>query len=191
MLQPSGRSEAGKVWYGRSSQPALALPASHIAFDVGRLVRDVVRPIVSRVVPVTHYPPPVPLMLATSTFSLKRWDEKPFDEIDGGPKLTRASVLYQFEGEMSGEGRLEYLMTYLPDASAVFAGYQRFVGSIGSREGSFVFQHGGRFAAGVASDTWVVVAGSGTGGLAGIRGQVEFSAGHQDRYEILLDYDIA
>ena len=129
-------------------------------------------------------------MLATSTFSLKRWDEKPFDEIDGGPRMTRASVLYHFEGEMSGEGRLEYLMTYLPDASALFAGYQRFVGQIGNRSGSFVFQHGGRFAAGVAADTWVVVAGSGTGELAGIRGKVEFSAGHQDRYEIILDYEI-
>jgi len=129
-------------------------------------------------------------MLATSTFSLKRWDEKPFDEIDGGPKLTRASVLYEFEGELAGEGRLEYLMTYLPDTSAVFTGYQRFVGRVGNRDGSFIFQHGGRFAAGVASDTWVVVAGSGTGDLAGIRGQVDFSAGHQDRYEIILDYEL-
>lgn len=129
-------------------------------------------------------------MLATSTFSLKRWDEKPYDEADGSPKLTRASVLYGFEGEMAGEGRLEYLMTYLPDATAVFAGYQRFVGRVGAREGSFVFQHGGRFADGVASDTWVVVPGSGTGGLTGIRGRVEFSAAHQDRYEIFFEYEL-
>ena len=130
-------------------------------------------------------------MLATSTFSLKRWDEKPFDEIDGGPKLTRASVLYEFEGELTGEGRLEYLMTYLPDTSAVFTGYQRFVGRIGTREGSFVFQHAGRFAEGVATDTWLVVAGSGTGALSGIRGRVEFSAAQQDRYEIIFDYELA
>src|SRR6188508_314641 len=91
--------------------------------------------------PVSQFP-----MLATSTFSLKRWDEKPFDEIDGGPKITRASVLYEFEGELSGEGRLEYLMSYLPDSTATFVGYQRFVGQLGSRQGSFVFQHGGHFA---------------------------------------------
>ena len=129
-------------------------------------------------------------MLATSTFSLKRWDEHPYDEPNGAPKLTRASVTYAFEGEMSGEGRLEYLMAYLPDASALFVGFQRFVGRIGSREGSFVFKHGGRFANGVASDTWSVLAGSGTGGLVGITGQVEFSAGHQDRYEIIFEYEI-
>ena len=130
-------------------------------------------------------------MLATATFSLKRWDEKPYDEIDGGPKLTRASVLYAFDGELLGEGRLEYLMTYLADASAVFVGYQRFVGRIGAREGSFIFQHGGRFAAGVATDTWRVVPGSGSGDLTGIQGQVEFSAGHQDKYEIIFEYELA
>src|SRR5215218_9707203 len=129
-------------------------------------------------------------MLATSTFSLKRWDEKPYDESDGAPKLSRASVLYAFEGELSGEGRLEYLMAYLPDATARFVGYQRFVGRVGAHEGTFIFRHGGRFADGIASDTWTVVEGSGTGALAGIRGQVEFSAAHQDAYEIILDYEI-
>ena len=129
-------------------------------------------------------------MLATSRFALKRWDEKPYDESDGAPKLTRASVLYAFDGELAGEGRLEYLMTYLPDATAVFVGYQRFVGRVGAGEGSFIFRHSGRFANGIASDTWTVVEGSGTGALTGIRGQVEFSAAHQDAYEIIFEYDI-
>ena len=130
-------------------------------------------------------------MLATSTFSLKRWDEKPYNELDGAPKLTRAAVVYGFEGELTGEGQLEYLMTYLLDGSAVFVGFQRFVGKVGSREGTFIFRHGGRFAAGVASDTWTVLSGSGTGDLVGISGHVEFSAGHQDRYEIIFEYDLA
>ena len=130
-------------------------------------------------------------MLATSSFSLKHWDEKPYDQIDGGPKLTRASVLYEFEGELTGEGRLEYLMAYLPDTTATFVGYQRFVGRLGSREGSFIFHHAGRFADGVASDTWIVLADSGTGDLAGLRGQVQFSAPHQDRYEIIFEYELA
>jgi hypothetical protein len=130
-------------------------------------------------------------MLATSTFSLKRWDEKPYDEVDGGPKLTRATVVYGFEGELVGEGRLEYLMAYLPSGTAVFSGFQRFVGRVGGREGSFVFRHAGRFAGGVATDTWTVVPDSGTGDLAGIAGQVEFSASHQDKYEIFFEYEIA
>jgi hypothetical protein len=115
----------------------------------------------------------------------------PYDEADGAPKLTRASVLYAFEGEIAGEGRLEYLMAYLPDGSAVFVGYQRFVGSVEGRGGSFIFQHGGRFEGGVATDTWQVVPGSGTGDLAGIQGKVEFSEGRRDRYEIILEYTLA
>ena len=130
-------------------------------------------------------------MLATSTFSLKRWDERPYDELEGAPKLTRASVVYGFEGGLSGEGRLEYLMRYLSEGSALFVGFQRFVGRLGSREGTFIFRHGGRFAAGVASDTWTVVPGSGTGDLVGINGQVEFSAGHQEKYEVIFEYEIA
>ena len=130
-------------------------------------------------------------MLATSTFSLTRWEEKPYDEAHDAPKLTRASVVYGFEGELTGEGRLEYLMVYLPDATALFVGYQRFSGRLGDREGSFVFKHGGRFADGVAADTWTVVPGSGTGHLAGITGQVEFAAAHQDRYEIIFEYHFA
>ena len=129
-------------------------------------------------------------MLATSTFSLKQWDERSYDEADGSPRLARASVLYGFDGEVSGEGRLEYLMTYLPDTSAVFVGYQRFVGRVGARQGSFIFQHSGRFVGGIASDTWLVVAGTGTGDLAGIRGQVEFSAAHQNSYEIIFEYEL-
>jgi hypothetical protein len=129
-------------------------------------------------------------MLATATFSLKQWEETAYDEIDGGPKLTRANVLYAFEGELAGEGRLQYLMTYLPNGTAMFTGYQRFVGRVGSREGSFIFRHGGRFESGVATDTWTVVPDSGTSGLRGIAGQVEFSAGHQDRYEIIFEYEL-
>jgi uncharacterized protein DUF3224 len=130
-------------------------------------------------------------MLATATFSLRRWEEKAYDEVDGAPKLARATVVYGFDGELSGEGRLEYLMAYLPDSSALFLGFQRFVGHVGSREGTFIFKHGGRFADGVASDTWTVLPGSGTGGLTGITGQVEFSASHQDRYEIIFEYNLS
>jgi hypothetical protein len=36
---------------------------------------------------------------ATATFKVKSWDEKPYDELDEGPKLTRASVTKTFEGE--------------------------------------------------------------------------------------------
>jgi hypothetical protein len=34
---------------------------------------------------------------APATFEVKSWDEKPYDEMDGAPKLTRASITKSFE----------------------------------------------------------------------------------------------
>ena len=47
---------------------------------------------------------------ATATFEVKIWDEKPYNEIDAGPKLARASVTKSYQGDIQGEGTLEYLM---------------------------------------------------------------------------------
>ena len=127
--------------------------------------------------------------LATATFEVKTWDEKPYNEIDGGPKLTRASVTKSFHGDIEGEGALEYLMFYPGDGSATFVGLERVVGRVGDRSGSFVLQHSGTFEGGTAKATWSVVPGSGTGDLRGLRGKGGFASAHQQRYPITLDYD--
>ncbi len=40
---------------------------------------------------------------ATATFKVNSWDEKPYDEMEGGPKLTRATVTKSFSGDIEGE----------------------------------------------------------------------------------------
>ncbi len=40
---------------------------------------------------------------AKGSFEVKTWDENPFDETDGGLKLTRASVTKSFRGGTSRE----------------------------------------------------------------------------------------
>jgi hypothetical protein len=126
---------------------------------------------------------------AKATFALNAWDEKPYNEIHGAPKLTRASVTKSYQGDITGEGKLEYLMMYRDDGSASFLGLERVVGSVGGRSGSFVLQHSGTFKGGVATVTLVVVPGSGTGDLRGLRGNGEFAVGHQQPYSMTLDYD--
>ena len=126
---------------------------------------------------------------AKGTFEIKGWDEKPFNEMNGLPKLTRASVIKSYQGDITGDGTLEYLMMYRDDGSASFIGLERLVGSIGGRSGSFVLQHSGIFKEGVATVTLVVVPGSGTGDLRGLRGNGEFAVGHQQPYSMTLDYD--
>ena len=50
--------------------------------------------------------------VANSRFAIKHWDEKPYGEGPGLPKLTRAAVTRAFTGDITGEGHVEYLMMY-------------------------------------------------------------------------------
>lgn len=125
---------------------------------------------------------------AEATFQVNSWDEKPIGESEGMPRLTRATVTKSFSGDIEGEGSLEYLMMYRTDGSASFVGMERVIGSVAGRSGSFVLQHTGTFEAGTAKATWVVVPGSGTGELRGLRGDGGFASAHAERYSMTLDY---
>ena len=124
--------------------------------------------------------------LARAEFEIKNWDEKAYSEI---PKLTRASITKTYKGDLEGEGALEYLMAYSPDGSASFVGMERFVGGIGEKRGSFVFQHTGIFKDGIAKSTWSVVPNSGTDDLKSLRGEVDSALGHGKSYPVELHYE--
>ena len=108
--------------------------------------------------------------VANSRFTIKSWDEKPYSEGQGLPKLTRAAVTKTFTGDIAGEGHVEYLMMYPSDGSATFVGLERVVGQLSGKAGSFVLQRTGTFENGVAKESYVVISGSGTGELRGLLG---------------------
>src|SRR3989454_3939326 len=62
---------------------------------------------------------------AKATFGIKSWNEKTYDEIEGAPKLTRVSATKSYQGDIEGEGKLEYLMMYRTAGSASFMGLER------------------------------------------------------------------
>ena len=109
-------------------------------------------------------------MLTKATFKIVSWDEEPFDDPEDGPKLTRAHVKKSFHGDLSGTGNLMYVMTYLSSEAATFSGFEKVVGSLGGRTGSFVLRHTGSYGGGKATAEYEVVPGSGTGELAGLSG---------------------
>jgi hypothetical protein len=127
---------------------------------------------------------------ATATFEITSWDEKPYSEIAGASRLTRASVTKSYTGDIEGEGELEYLMAYGQDGSASFVGIERVTGRVGDKRGSFVFQHVGTFDEGIATSTWSVVPKSGAGALQGLRGEVNSALGHAKSYPVELSYEI-
>jgi hypothetical protein len=120
----------------------------------------------------------------TGTFRFTSWDEQPVSEAGEGAKLTRATVENDFQGAIEGKSTVAYVMSYLPDGTAVFEGYEQIEGSVDGHRGSFVLQHSGRVSDAnsptdfVVSCTWRVVPGSGSGELAGLNGSGGYTGTH-------------
>lgn len=128
---------------------------------------------------------------ASARFAISSWDETPYSEGDGMPRLTRASVIKRYTGEIEGEGRVEYLMMYRADGSAAFVGLERVAGRIGGRSGTFVLQRTGVFEGGRAKESYVVVQGSGSGDLRGLRGTGSSDVGHGMEHPFTLEYELS
>jgi hypothetical protein len=128
--------------------------------------------------------------IANARFAIKSWDEKPYSEGQDLPRLTRAAVAKTFTGDIEGEGAVEYLMMYRSDGSATFVGFERIVGQLAGKPGSFVLQRTGTFENGVAKESYVVVSGSGTGELSGLRGEGESAVGHGTEHPLTLAYEL-
>jgi hypothetical protein len=126
---------------------------------------------------------------AASTIEMKSWEERPFAEAEGAPKLTRANGSDLYHGDIEGEATFEYLMMYRDDGVTSFIGLERIVGRIGDREGSFVLQTHGTHEDGSVNATWSVVKGSGTGDLRGLRGEGELIWRDSQTSSATLDYD--
>ena len=127
---------------------------------------------------------------ATPTFGIEAWDEHPTWEGDDGRRVTRATVTKRYHGELDATGVMEYVMAYAPDGSAIYVGLERVDGRLGNRTGSFVLQDAGRFVDGVAVSTFVIVEGSGTGELAGIRGTARVDATKADTQTMQLTFEL-
>ena len=126
---------------------------------------------------------------AQAKFEVQSWEENTYEELEGDAKLTRASVGQAFTGDLEGEGSVEWLMCYREDKTADFVGLQRFVGSVGSRSGSFVMTTQGSFDGTEAKGSLDVVAGSGTEELSAITGTGAFAAPLGSTASVELDYD--
>jgi len=129
-------------------------------------------------------------MTANARFAIKRWDETPYSEVPGEPKLTRATVTKTYTGDIEGEGHVEYLMMYRSDGSATFVGLERVTGGISGKTGGFVLQRTGAFEGGKAKESYQVVPGSATGDLQGLLGEGTSDVGHGMEHPFALSYEL-
>jgi hypothetical protein len=126
---------------------------------------------------------------AIASFDITTWDEQPYDE-EGGIKLSRTRVVKGFRGDIEGESTAELLMALAGEESAAYLGVERVSGRVNGREGSFVYLHTATALRGRQSASWPVLAGSGTGELAGISGQVRIDNLPDGGHVLTLDYDL-
>ena len=126
---------------------------------------------------------------ATGSFEIRSWDEQPYAELEGAPRLTNARVTAEHTGDIDGERTASMVMCYRSDQEATYVGFERVTGSLGGRTGSFVLQSSGAYVDGAATTTWSVVPGSATGELAGLRGEGGYVAQHgEGTVSCRLDY---
>jgi hypothetical protein len=81
-------------------------------------------------------------------------------------------------------------MMYRDDGSASFVGLERFTGQIAGKKGSFVLQRTGMFEGGQAKESFSVIQGSGTGELAGLKGDGHTEVGHGMEHPWTLSYEL-
>lgn len=111
----------------------------------------------------------------TVPFDIVTWDEQAYDEPADGPRLTHATLEKRYRGDLEGTG-IARLLTAQGAGGRGYVASERITGSLHGRMGSFVIQHG---AAGASDEPeelslGVIVGGSGTGELDGLRGEVAF-----------------
>src|SRR5215469_10467020 len=111
---------------------------------------------------------------------IESWDEKPYRELDGAGKLTRAHVLLSGAGEGLMSGTFEALMLYRADGTSAYVTLMDITGTLGGRTGSFVLQGQGSYDGTTARGQSHVVEGSGTGELAGLSGTAQSVSTHGD-----------
>lgn len=126
---------------------------------------------------------------AKGEFNVTSWDEDPYAEYDEG-KLTRADITAELAGDVSGSGRVTWLMCYRKDGTADYVGLLDVSGTLDGREGGFVVSTSGSFDGQKAAGPWSIVDGSGRGGLTGISGSGAFDSPHGGTTTYELSYEL-
>jgi hypothetical protein len=125
---------------------------------------------------------------ANAVISVHTYEPVAYDERADGPVLSKIHVEESFSGDIEGEGVAEFLQAARADGSATFVGIERVTGTVGGRAGTFLLQDAGTVATKIVSGEWFVIRGSGTGGLAGLRGTGGFRAMLGESAQAHLEY---
>jgi len=129
-------------------------------------------------------------MRFTQAFEITKWDQSTYDDADE-LELGRATVAKKFTagdeegGGLEGTSSAELLMVGTTAGPAAYTAVERFTGTLGGRDGSFVMVHGA--SANETSSPGKIVAA--IGDLTGLTGTVLFE--HDDKGpRLTVDYEL-
>jgi len=124
---------------------------------------------------------------AQAEVTVDRHESEPFDD-QSAPALVELKLWERFTGDIEAESTVRALQ--LGDARGAVrqVSLQRVIGTLCGREGTFVLQGKGTVEKGAIASTWFVVPGSGTGDLAGLRGEGGFEGKFGQGSTATLDF---
>jgi hypothetical protein len=114
-------------------------------------------------------------------------EAKPYDQSES-PALLEVRLTETFSGDIEGTSPVRALQVLRDDKSACLVSLQRFHGKLGGRQGTFVLQGSEIVEDGKITATWLVIPGSGTGELSGLRGEGGFEGDFGKGSNGTLDY---
>ena len=124
---------------------------------------------------------------ARAKISVQSSEAEPYDQTTG-PALVEVRLIETFSGDIEAQSPVRALQVLRDDKSAVLVSLQRVRGRLDGREGTFVLQGQETVANGRITATWSVVPGSGTGDLAGLRGEGGFAGEFGKSSDAMLHY---
>ena len=132
-------------------------------------------------------------MKVKSEFSVSKWEETNCQEPVNNMLVSRASVIYEASGTISGKFDVEYLLHYTKydpenqhNAKATYTGYLTFSGSIDEMCGSFVMEEKGVYSPAGPVSELIIKPATGTDDFKGISGTGRYYA---DGGKMLMEID--
>lgn len=124
---------------------------------------------------------------AEAKITVQSSEANPYDHT-AGPALVEIHLRETFSGDIEGESTVRALQVQRDDQSASMVSMQRFRGTMGGRQGTFILQGSEIVENGNIKAAWFVVPGSGTGDLAGLRGEGGFEGRFGQASDGMLNY---
>ncbi len=123
-------------------------------------------------------------------FEVTGFEPEPLSLGEPGPvSFGRVTLRKTFSGALTGTSVVAMTSATVGEAPAGYVAVELVTGTLDGRTGTFVLQHTGEVDGAAQRTSGLVLPGTGTGELAGLRGTVEL--GHEESGAVLtLDYEL-